>query len=88
MSSNEENKIKTVGFSNVFHILGFKWGSYDITFFSPTARQPLLCRTSSLSRLHDHPQTHGMAGLEPVTAASKRPQTHVLDRAATGFGIQ
>jgi len=88
MPSNEENKIKTVGFSNVFHILGFKWGSYDIAFFSPTARQSLVGRDSSLSRLHDHRQTHGTAGLEPIIARSKRPQTHVLDHAATRFGIQ
>jgi hypothetical protein len=26
------------------------------------------------------------AGFEPTTAASERPQTHVLDRAATGIG--
>jgi hypothetical protein len=26
------------------------------------------------------------AGLEPVIPASERPQTHALDRAATGIG--
>jgi hypothetical protein len=27
------------------------------------------------------------SGFEPVTPATKRPQTYVLDRAATGIGI-
>jgi hypothetical protein len=29
-----------------------------------------------------------MAGFEPKIPASKRPQTHALDRAATGIGRQ
>jgi hypothetical protein len=30
---------------------------------------------------------HAPAGFEPTIPASKRPQTHALDRAATGIGI-
>jgi len=28
------------------------------------------------------------SGFEPTIAASERPQTHALDRAATGIGIE
>jgi hypothetical protein len=30
---------------------------------------------------------HNPAGLEPATPGTERPQTHALDRAATGIGI-
>jgi hypothetical protein len=32
----------------------------------------------------DQPDSHAPAGFEPAIAAKERPQTHVLDRAATG----
>jgi hypothetical protein len=84
------------------------------------ATAPQWARASSLSRLHDHTQTHTAlgrtpldegsarrrdlyltthnthkwetsmppAGFEPTVLASKRSQTHTVDRAATGVGGQ
>jgi len=81
------------------------------------ARQPQWAKASSLSRIHDHTQTHHTRqdssgrvisptqrplpdntqhsqqtsmppeGFEPTIPASERPQTHALDRAASGIGL-
>ena len=96
----------------------------NIRMVSPTQfifswrNSPQWARASSLSRLHDHTQTHQTpyycsgwvispiqrplpdnkqqsqereihppAGFEPAIPASERPQTHALDRAASGIGL-
>jgi hypothetical protein len=121
MPSNEEGKTKTIGTFHFFQILGFNWGTYEITFFFPpqgaiapsgqglltveVSRSPSDTRHSvRLLWTSDRPYARDLlltkhnthkrqisrptAGLEPVIPASERPQTHALDRAASGFGIK
>ena len=53
-----------------------------------TSDQPV-AETSTCTTHNTHTRQESMppAGIEPPIPASERPQTHALDRAATGIGL-
>jgi hypothetical protein len=60
------------------HSVGLLWTSDQLDAVTSTRQHTTLTR-------HRHPCPR--AGFEPAIPASKRPQTHALDGAATGIGI-
>jgi hypothetical protein len=50
----------------------------------PTRRRDLYLTTHNT---HNRLTSMSPAGFEPAAPESERPQTHVLDRAATGIGL-
>jgi len=67
----------SISHSDTPHSVGFFW----------TSDRPLACLYLTTHDTHKKQTSMLSAGFEPEISASERPQTHGLDRAATGIGI-
>jgi hypothetical protein len=64
----------TWSYSDTTHSIGLLWKNDD-----PSQRR------LTAHNIHKRQTSMTLAGFEPTIAAGERPQTHVLDRATTGF---
>jgi hypothetical protein len=65
-------------YSDTLHSVGLLWANDQ-----PDPRDLYLTTRS----IHERQTSMPLAGYEPTIPASERPQTHVLDRSATGIGL-
>ena len=72
------------GSSNIFVETHHTFESTPLYEWSARRRDLYLTTHNTHTRLTSMPQ----AGFEPAVPASEQPQTHALDRAATGIGTQ